>query len=119
MAAAGVGVGLGYRTHTPVATAAQILNNSLGGAIVAQLLLGALGVLMVTGEYTTGMIRATFAAVPRRGIVLAAKPAVAGSSVLVGLAGSFAGYLSGQVAIAAPPSRAHPWQTRRSCGRFC
>ena len=67
MAAAGAGVGLGYRSHTPVATAAQILNNSLGGAIVAQLLLGALGVLIVTGEYGTGMIRSTFAAVPGGG----------------------------------------------------
>jgi hypothetical protein len=100
MAAAGAGVGLGYRSHTPVATAAQILNNSLGGAILAQLLLGALGVLMVTGEYGTGMIRSTFAAVPRRRIVLAAKVAVCGGAALtVGLVSSFAGYLSGQLAI--------------------
>ena len=100
MAAAGAGVGLGYRSHTPVATAAQILNNSLGGAILAQLLLGALGVLMVTGEYGTGMIRSTFAAVPRRRIVLAAKVAVCGGAALtVGLVASFAGYLSGQLAI--------------------
>ncbi|MFC6023532.1 ABC transporter permease [Plantactinospora solaniradicis] len=100
MAAAGTGVGLGYRSHTPVATAAQILNNSLGGAIVAQLLLGALGVLMVTGEYGTGMIRSTFAAVPRRRILLAAKVAVCGGAALtVGLVASFAGYLGGQLAI--------------------
>jgi ABC-2 type transport system permease protein len=100
MAAAGVGVGLGYRSHTPVATAAQILDNSLGGAILAQLLLGALGVLMVTGEYGTGMIHSTFAAVPRRRIVLAAKVAVCGGVALtVGLVASFAGYLSGQLAI--------------------
>ncbi|MFI7282907.1 ABC transporter permease [Micromonospora chersina] len=100
MAAAGTGVGLGYRSHTPVATAAQILNNSLGGAIVAQLLLGALGVLTVTGEYGTGMIRSTFAAVPRRRIVLAAKVAVCGGTALgVGLVASFAGYLTGQLAI--------------------
>ncbi|MCP2327531.1 hypothetical protein HDA40_006038 [Hamadaea flava] len=100
MAATGAGVGLGYRSHTPLATVAQILNNSLGGAIVAQLLLGALGVLMVTGEYGTGMIRSTFAAVPRRRIVLAAKVAVCGGAALtVGLVASFAGYLSGQLAI--------------------
>jgi ABC-2 type transport system permease protein len=100
MVVAGAGVGLGYRSHTPVATAAQILNNSLGGAIVAQLLLGALGVLMVTGEYSTGMIRSTFAAVPRRWIVLAAKVAVCGGAALtVGLVASFGGYLSGQLAI--------------------
>ncbi|QLQ38387.1 ABC transporter permease subunit [Micromonospora robiginosa] len=100
MAAAGVGVGLGYRAHTPVATTAQILNNSLSGAILAQLLLGALGVLAVTGEYGTGMIRSTFAAVPRRRTVLAAKVAVGGCAALsVGLLASFAGYLGGQVAI--------------------
>jgi ABC-2 type transport system permease protein len=100
MAAAGAGVGLGYRSHTPVATAAQILDNSLGGAILAQLLLGALGVLVVTGEYGTGMIRSTLAAVPRRRIVLTAKAAVCGGAALtVGLVASFAGYLSGQIAI--------------------
>ncbi|MEV0001423.1 ABC transporter permease [Micromonospora sp. NPDC050980] len=100
MAAAGVGVGFGYRSHTPVATAAQILNNSLSGSILAQLLLGALGVLMVTGEYGTGQIRSTFAAVPRRRTVLAAKAAVCGGTALtVGLLASLAGYLGGQLAI--------------------
>ena len=100
MAATGTGVGLGYRSHIPVATTAQIVNNSLSGAILAQLLLGALGVLMVTGEYGTGMIRSTLAAVPRRRTVLAAKVAVCGGAALtVGLVASFAGYLSGQLAI--------------------
>ncbi|BCY12905.1 ABC transporter permease subunit [Actinoplanes sp. L3-i22] len=100
MAATGAGVGVGYRSHTPVATAAQILNNSLGGAILAQLLLGALGVLAVTGEYSTGMIRSTFAAVPRRRTVLTAKAVVGGGAALAtGLLASFAGYLGGQLAI--------------------
>jgi ABC-2 type transport system permease protein len=100
MAAAGIGVGLGYRGHRPVATAAQILDNSLGGAILAQLLLGALGVLLVTGEYGNGMIRTTFAAVPRRPVVLAAKVAVGGGAALVvGMVASLAGYLGGQLTI--------------------
>jgi ABC-2 type transport system permease protein len=42
----------------------------------SQLLTGALGVLFVSGEYSTGMIRATLAAVPRRLPVLWAKLAV-------------------------------------------
>jgi hypothetical protein len=100
MVAAGVGVGLGYRSHTPLATSAQILDNSLGGAIAAQLFLAALGVLVVTSEYGTGMIRSTLAAMPRRRTVLAAKVAVGGTAALtVGLVASFAGYLSGQLAI--------------------
>jgi hypothetical protein len=55
---------------------------------------------MVTGEYGTGMVRSTFAAVPRRRIVLAAKVAVGGGAALtVGLIASFTGYVSGQLAI--------------------
>src|ERR1700753_624875 len=39
---------------------------SLRGFYLAQLAIGVLGVLFVTGEYSTGMIRATLAAVPKR-----------------------------------------------------
>jgi ABC-2 type transport system permease protein len=49
--------------------------NALGGLGVAQLVIGILGVLTLSSEFTTGSIRATFAAVPRRGRVLAAKAA--------------------------------------------
>lgn len=38
----------------------------LQGYFLGQLLIGALGVLFVTGEYSTGMIRATLIAVPKR-----------------------------------------------------
>lgn len=50
--------------------------NPLHGFGVSQLIIGVLGVLVVTGEYATGMIRATFGAVPKRLPVLAAKLAV-------------------------------------------
>jgi ABC-2 type transport system permease protein len=46
---------------------------TLVGAFLAQLALGVLGVLAVTGEYSTGMIRATFTAVPRRMTVFLAR----------------------------------------------
>jgi ABC-2 type transport system permease protein len=39
---------------------------TLQGYFLGQLLIGALGVLFVSGEYSTGMIRSTFAAVPTR-----------------------------------------------------
>jgi ABC-2 type transport system permease protein len=42
-----------------------------------------LGVLAFTAEYSTGLIRTTFTAVPRRRVVLAAKAAVAGAAALV------------------------------------
>jgi len=46
------------------------------------LLIGVLGVLFVTGEYGTGMIRSTMAAVPRRVPVLVAKAGVFGGIAL-------------------------------------
>ena len=68
------------------------LHTGLAGVQFGLLTIGVLGVLMITGEYTTGMIRSTFAAVPRRLPVLWAKVgvyalvalAVAGVSTLVG-----------------------------------
>lgn len=49
---------------------------ALAGIFLAQLAIGVLGVLLVTGEYATGSIRATLAAVPRRLPVLWAKSIV-------------------------------------------
>jgi hypothetical protein len=49
---------------------------SLRGIDGAQLAIGVLGVLVITGEYTTGLIRSTFAAVPKRVPVLLAKGTV-------------------------------------------
>jgi ABC-2 type transport system permease protein len=48
----------------------------LQGYFLGQLLIGSLGVLFVSGEYSTGMIRSTMSAVPRRTPVLAAKTIV-------------------------------------------
>jgi ABC-2 type transport system permease protein len=42
------------------------LNTSLIGVKFGVLAIGVLGVLLITGEYTTGMIRSTMTAVPKR-----------------------------------------------------
>ena len=42
------------------------LDIALAGVNVSQLAIAVLGVLVITGEYSTGMIRASFTAVPRR-----------------------------------------------------
>jgi hypothetical protein len=52
------------------------LELTLAGIQMAQLAIGVLGVLVITGEYATGMIRASFTAVPKRLPVLWAKIAV-------------------------------------------
>ncbi|MDX6579339.1 MAG: type transport system permease protein [Gaiellales bacterium] len=52
------------------------LETSLIGVTIAQLAIGVLGVLVISGEYSTGMIRSTLAAVPSRLPVLWAKAGV-------------------------------------------
>jgi hypothetical protein len=59
------------------------LDIALAGVNVSQLAVAVLGVLVITGEYSTGMIRASFSAVPRRLPVLWAKAAVFGAVTLV------------------------------------
>jgi len=58
------------------------LEVNLAGVQIAQLAFGVLGVLVISGEYSTGMIRATIGAVPKRLPVLWAKAIVYGSVVL-------------------------------------
>jgi len=75
---------------------------SLRGVFLAQLALGVLGVLVISSEYTTGMIRTTFGAVPRRPLVLFAK-AVTFTVVafVVATAACFAAFLIGQSILSA------------------
>lgn len=56
---------------------------ALLGVTFASLAVGVLGVLLSAGEYTTGMIRSTLTAVPRRLPVLWSKAAVIGPVILV------------------------------------
>jgi ABC-2 type transport system permease protein len=66
------------------------------GLLFSQITALALGTLIVTSEYGTGMIRATLAATPRRGAVLAAKGLVlSGTLFVAGVVTAFAGYLAG------------------------
>ena len=75
---------------------------SLTGLFLGQLAIGVLGVLVMSGEYGSGTIRSTFAAVPNRPLVLAAKAAVfAGVTLVVGEVLSFAAFFIGQAPLAA------------------
>lgn len=74
---------------------------SLRGIYLGQLAVGVLGVLVVTGEYATGMIRASLAAIPRRWPVLVAKAVtLAVVTFVVTEAASFAAFVLGQAALA-------------------
>ena len=74
---------------------------SLRGAFLAQLAIGVLGALVITGEYATGMIRSSLGAVPRRQPVLWTKAAVFAATVMiVSLVATLLGFLLGQQALA-------------------
>jgi hypothetical protein len=61
----------------------DVTNLSLSGWYLTQIVVGVVGALAITSEHATGMIRATFGAVPQRRRVFAAKAAVITGSVLV------------------------------------
>lgn len=83
------GTGLAPEDSAPSAT--------LQGYYLGQLLIASLGVLFVSGEYGTGMIRSTLAAVPRRLPVLVGKAVVFTAIVLVAMtATAFAAFLLAQ-----------------------
>jgi ABC-type transport system involved in multi-copper enzyme maturation permease subunit len=70
---------------------------SLGGIHLSQIAFGVLGVLVITSEYGTGMIRATIAAVPQRRLLLAAKVIVfSATALIVGVLTSFAAFFTFQ-----------------------
>ncbi len=73
------------------------LDSSLRGVNLAQFAVGVLGVLTITAEYSTGMIRSSFCAVPKRLPVLWAKALVfAVVTFLISLPSIFIAFLVGQ-----------------------
>ena len=106
--AAAVAAMIGYgainsASHTGArhGTFAPILT-SLSGVLLAQLAIGVLGVLVITTEYSTGMIRSTFAAAPQRHSVIIAKAGVLGAAAFaVGTVASLVAFLAGQAIMGA------------------
>jgi ABC-2 type transport system permease protein len=87
-----------FHTFSPADRAAfSPISTSLNGTLFSQLAIGVLGVLLISGEYSTGMIRSSLTAVPRRLPMLWAKLAVfAGVVFSVTLVTSFVSFFLGQ-----------------------
>ena len=87
-----------YHTFSPADKASfSPISTSLNGMLFAQLAIGVLGVLLISGEYSTGMIRSSLTAVPRRLPVLWAKLGVFAAVVFsVTLVTSFVSFFLGQ-----------------------
>jgi ABC-2 type transport system permease protein len=80
---------------------------SLVGLFVGQFAIGVLGALVLSAEYGTGTIRATFSAAPRRPMVLLAKAAVFGVvALVVAEIVAFVAFFLGQALLSAPATHA-------------
>jgi ABC-2 type transport system permease protein len=106
LGSAAVAVGVGIFSAATVKTSHidwatfDPVNTSLSGLLIVQLVFGVFGALAITSEHATGMIRTTFAAVPRRRAVLAAKATVTGAAgIAAGELIAFAAFFSGQLVL--------------------
>jgi ABC-2 type transport system permease protein len=103
-------------THASAATRLTFdpTNLSLTGILFGQIMIGILGVLVVSAEYGTGTIRASLAAVPNRRLFLMAKATTfAIVAFLVGEVVSFVAFFAGQSLISGG------LRTRRSLNPVC
>ncbi len=83
------------------------ISTSLIGVFIGQFAIGVLGVLVMSGEYGTGTIRATLSAAPRRPLVLVAKVIVFGVvALVVAEVVSFLAFFVGQALLTAPAPHA-------------
>lgn len=66
----------------PAAFLSNPVDVALGGVGLTEMIIGVLGVMVVAGEYSTGLIRTSFAAAGRRSRVIIAKSIVLATSVI-------------------------------------
>ena len=106
------GLGVGYRNGWSTMSAGDKASfdpvyTSLEAILLAQLFVGALGVMTVTGEYTSGLIRGTFLATPQRAQVLAIKALVFAAVIWAWCTGlAFVAFLLGQSQLSSPARHA-------------
>ncbi|MDU0349559.1 ABC transporter permease, partial [Actinomyces sp. MRS3W] len=72
----GAGIAIGYAGSAELAD--QAADTIISGNQFGQIVVAVLGALIITGEYSSGQIRSSLAAVPHRGRLLAAKALVVG-----------------------------------------
>jgi len=96
---------------TPVKPAPYTFaRNTEYGSLLSQLALLVLGVMVFTGEYQSGLIRASLSVVPRRLLLLWGKLGAFGAVALaLSLASSVAAFVLGELAQRARPGRPHVW----------
>jgi ABC-2 type transport system permease protein len=100
-AIAGVAIASNLHSNPANKAAMDATQASLGAFFeLGQLIIAVLGVLVITSEYSTGMIRTSLTAMPRRGTVYAAKLIVFTTvALIVSLITSFISFFVGQAAM--------------------
>ena len=100
----GLGVFMGARwahQHGSLGPGFDATNVSLSGVYLVQILVGVIAAMAISSEHTTGMIRASFCAVPQRRALIAAKALVVAVATLVlGEVSCFVAFGSGQALLA-------------------
>src|ERR1700733_15830366 len=103
-------VSVGLAVAITAGTAANMVNNpqnkagfdatqtSLGAFFeIGQLIIAVIGAMVITSEYSTGMIRTSLTAQPRRGVVYAAKAIVfTAVTLVISLVTAFVAFFTGQ-----------------------
>jgi ABC-2 type transport system permease protein len=92
--------GIASHGHGPGFNAAEA--SLTGQVFLGELIIVVLGALVITSEYSTGMIRTSLAVVPRRGVLYAAKAIVfAAVTLAISLVTSFVAFFTGQAILSA------------------
>ena len=87
----------GAASHGPHGPYFDPTRQSLAGLYIGQLIIGVLGVLVISSEYSTGMIRTTLTTNPHRAMMIAAKGVVfAVVALATSLVTSFTAFFLGQ-----------------------
>jgi ABC-2 type transport system permease protein len=92
------GTAANFNTHPDSKAAFDATQTSLGAFFeLGQLIIAVIGAMVITSEYSTGMIRTSLTAQPRRGVVYAAKGIVFTTVTLViSIVTAFTAFLAGQ-----------------------
>jgi ABC-2 type transport system permease protein len=100
--AAAISAGFVHSANQNDLATTDLTQLTLTGVLLSQLAIGVLGVLVISSEYTTGMIRTTLTAVPRRGVMLAGKVTVFAGALLIGAtATAFVSFVVGRTILSA------------------
>jgi len=86
---------------------------------LAQIAAGVLGVLVITSEYATGLIRTTLAAVPRLPVLWGKAAMLAAATLTVSLPAAFVAFAAGLAVTTVRPDPASSLAPWAGFGVFC